>query len=553
MPGSSQLRRRLPALAAGLFVFLFSFLVPLQPIRADNDTWWHLKTGQYLLETGPLFPPHDVFSQTGADKEWVDHEWLSDILFYLVYDHLGGPIGLVSFLSVVYACTGLLVFIAARQRSDSVVWATMIALAATWSGQHSVLTRPPLLSYLMFALFLLSMERCWHKGFSRRLVVATLCMIVLWSNLHGGVILAVVVAGAYAFSSLVLRRQIRAWILFGFAVLLAAMCNPWGYKVLALTFKVGGDPVLSALIVELVRADFQHFRMFWVYTGATLALLLAAHDRRQLPLWLLSAFFLWQGSAHVRHVPLAALTLAVAASGAVGAIRVERRYRRAAAVSGRLASLTAAGMAVLTLALAMLGCWFLVQGRARPFFAFHGVVEAAYPREVCDFLVAHPLPGPMLNDVNYAGYLIWRLSPEHYKVWTDSRFDIHGSGPARMLSSLRAANDPFTVKIARENNNPILGEAPDDKPYWRAILDWINPGFILTSTVVFKNHQLERRLSEEGSGWVKVFASPQREVAFSPYWHPWVFGGYALYVRDTTENAPLIESARKAWIEERLK
>jgi hypothetical protein len=49
-----------------------------------------------------------------------------------------------------------------------------------------------------------------------------------------------------------------------------------------------------------------------------------------------------------------------------------------------------------------------------------------YPVQATDFLLAARLPGPIFNGGNYAGYLIWRLSPGQYKVFTDNRYDIYG-------------------------------------------------------------------------------------------------------------------------------
>jgi len=54
------------------------------------------------------------------------------------------------------------------------------------------------------------------------------------------------------------------------------------------------------------------------------------------------------------------------------------------------------------------------------------VTPGAYPEEAVHFVLRARLPGRMYNRNNYSGYLIWRLSPEHYKVFTDSRFDIFG-------------------------------------------------------------------------------------------------------------------------------
>jgi len=50
----------------------------------------------------------------------------------------------------------------------------------------------------------------------------------------------------------------------------------------------------------------------------------------------------------------------------------------------------------------------------------------AYPKAAVDFLIQAQPPGRLFNGGNYAGYLIWRLSPEKYQVFTDNRFDIYG-------------------------------------------------------------------------------------------------------------------------------
>ncbi|MEO8376841.1 MAG: hypothetical protein ABI579_04155, partial [Candidatus Sumerlaeota bacterium] len=69
---------------AGILAFLFftayTFCVAIVPIRADNDCWWHVKTGQYIHEHG--IPKYDVFAYTAADHVWNNHEWLSQVGFY---------------------------------------------------------------------------------------------------------------------------------------------------------------------------------------------------------------------------------------------------------------------------------------------------------------------------------------------------------------------------------------------------------------------------------------------------------------------------------------
>src|SRR5581483_9952317 len=49
----------------------------------DPDYWWHVRTGQYIYETGAI-PHADFYSFTAAGQPWIAHEWLAELLFYVV-------------------------------------------------------------------------------------------------------------------------------------------------------------------------------------------------------------------------------------------------------------------------------------------------------------------------------------------------------------------------------------------------------------------------------------------------------------------------------------
>src|ERR1039457_5581810 len=92
-----SVRPLLSMLAAVLLLLLFS-----GEIR-DTDIFWHLKTGQYILQTHAL-PVPDPFSYTSVSTAYpgeevtrrfnLTHEWLSQVVMYLVYTAAGFP-GLV--------------------------------------------------------------------------------------------------------------------------------------------------------------------------------------------------------------------------------------------------------------------------------------------------------------------------------------------------------------------------------------------------------------------------------------------------------------------------
>ena len=94
VPPSLVLRAPLALLAAVLLVGIFS------TEAADTDFWWHLKTGEYIVEHGKL-PVPDPFSYTSGYGEPaypgeetvryfnLTHEWLAQVLWWLLY-RLGG-------------------------------------------------------------------------------------------------------------------------------------------------------------------------------------------------------------------------------------------------------------------------------------------------------------------------------------------------------------------------------------------------------------------------------------------------------------------------------
>src|SRR6185295_12584741 len=70
-----------------LVFLLVIFALACRPI-VDPDFWWHLRTGQHLLETRSI-PHADLFSTIFVGKEWITHEWLSEALLYAIYRSAG--------------------------------------------------------------------------------------------------------------------------------------------------------------------------------------------------------------------------------------------------------------------------------------------------------------------------------------------------------------------------------------------------------------------------------------------------------------------------------
>ena len=80
--------------AAILLCAILAATLPYQlSVKADPDLWWHTKTGLMILEKGSI-PDTDLFSFTAYGKTWINHEWLSDVVFAIAW-HIAKDKGLL--------------------------------------------------------------------------------------------------------------------------------------------------------------------------------------------------------------------------------------------------------------------------------------------------------------------------------------------------------------------------------------------------------------------------------------------------------------------------
>ncbi len=84
------------------YFFIFSLFIYNSFSYLDPDFGWHLRFGQIIWQTLSL--PHDqIFIWPLAGKTWVDHEWLANVLLYILWA-IGGYI----LVTIVFAITPVL-------------------------------------------------------------------------------------------------------------------------------------------------------------------------------------------------------------------------------------------------------------------------------------------------------------------------------------------------------------------------------------------------------------------------------------------------------------
>jgi len=207
-------------LAAGLLILSYGFTE-----MAGSDMWWHIAAGRELLQTGTLWMVDD-WSFTAHGKEWLNHEWLADLLYY-AWVSAWGVESLVYWKWLVLVATFGALLLALARSCGSPLAALICTGFALATAAPFLDVRPHLYSLLGFSLLLLCRLQRSAPGWALAL------LFLLWVNLHGGVFFGLMALGILLFpwrEPTVANLRAAVWL--GLVCVLAAMLNPSGFKVL---------------------------------------------------------------------------------------------------------------------------------------------------------------------------------------------------------------------------------------------------------------------------------------------------------------------------------
>src|SRR4029079_5199360 len=243
-----------------VYVFVFAFLIASRPL-SDGDFWWHLKTGEYIVRSCSL-PRIDFYSFTVPGKHWVAHEWLSEVIFYLVYSRAG-----FNTLIFIFTVLTVLAFWIVFRRTNAHPFVKGFAvLLSVWSILPTMGVRPRTFTLLFAAIYLALLHRFIRERETKAIWWLVPLMIV-WVNLHAGYLLGLVLIGV-AIAGVVLdawfageklashSSQLKRLVFVFVACLVAVNLNPQGPRIFVFPFEFFLSPVQQDQIVDWLSPDF---------------------------------------------------------------------------------------------------------------------------------------------------------------------------------------------------------------------------------------------------------------------------------------------------------
>jgi len=413
-----------------LFVMILWFGLLVLPVHeiVDPDYWWHLRTGQLILQQGSL-PYTDVFSFTGTGKSWITHEWLSEIVMYLIYKMAGHAGVLLMFAVVVAAAFGTAYW---RCLGKPFVAGFAVLLGAL-ASMPTLGARPQMFTVLFTSIFLAVLGDYLHGGAPYKLWWLVPAML-LWANLHGGFVVGL---GLIVFTciglvldqrssgmdatSLYHRLRPLLYVLPACAAVVASNRN--GLRLYAYPFAVI-RPAWNLYLTEWTSPNFhnpgsQALAVLMLCTFGVLALSPKRPQRSELLLLLVTCYAALRTG---RHVPLFALVAVPLLSEHAFEWWISHRQSAWLSHTQRPVPTAKTVLNAGLLMLLVVGLVFRI-GKALQDQRTHE--SERWPVAAIQFMQSHPLPRELYNSYDWGGYLIWKLYPQ-YRVSIDGRAEVYG-------------------------------------------------------------------------------------------------------------------------------
>jgi hypothetical protein len=408
----------------------------------DPDVWWHLKTGQFIAGHHSV-PRTDPFSYTRAGQPWVAHEWLSELFLYELY-RMAGSSGLIVTFAAIICAAFLLLYL----RCGSSYVGGIATLVAAWATAPVWGVRPQIISLLLTSLWLLILERAERHP---RLLWWTLPLTLLWVNLHAGFALGLVLSALFLAGGLLEyfldsdprpgRAHLRLSATVLFLDLLIVPLNPNGLRMFVYPIETLRSAGMQKYIAEWAspnfhRAEYSLFLLLVLATFAVLSWSRVSLRSRDLLLLLVS---LYAGLCAIRTTPLFVLVATPLICQRLAEWPRTEALRRRSEHSSHI-------LFNATIALAMVA---FVSVRIAQVIRQEPEAEVQhFPADAVSFLLTHRAAGPIFNDYDWGGYLIWKLYPAT-RVFIDGRADLYAdslSGGAKDQSLLDQFAKTYQLK-----------------------------------------------------------------------------------------------------------
>jgi len=430
-------------------------------VFSDNDIWWRLRTGLWILQNHAL-PRTGLFSQA-ASRAWVDASWAFDLLVGVAY-RLFGLAGLPVFLMLLQVAVAVSLFLLAREAAKR-FWPAVLLAAVAQFSLWPLQPRPALCSVVFLAIEWAVLLHARRAGDERALYWLPF-LFVLWTNLDRqflyGLLSLGIFCGAVCIEQLCARSGLAGFEAsnhlrlgrvgaVGAASLLASLVSPYGWRLPSLMWQTTGNSPADRFFRELHSMRFRQPQDYVLMLLVMMAFF-ALGRRRSRDLFLILMLAV-SAVISFRFMRDNWLVVVVAVAIVGSAVHVGGESEQVS--DSRLENISTAALVLIVLLTVVLR----LPGKNN----VHGgeellsKIEASFPLRAADHIRENHLPQPLFNSYAWGGFLTFALA--EYPVSIDGRVDLYGDDLYTTYFKLTQAEVPLDSDARFARAQTILLEA----------------------------------------------------------------------------------------------
>jgi len=414
-----------PLTALSLLIFLL--LGYFHPITAlTQDLGRHLLTGQIILKSKTV-PNVNLYSYTFPDFPFINHHWLSEVIFALLYQW-SGFVGLfVLMLVLITAAFGIqLKYVFSSVTALSLTISSLLYLRILFERTD---LRPELFSFLLLSIFVTLLYR--FRDRASPLLFLLIPLQLLWVNLHIYFVVGLIVIALFLLDTLIRQRKhlrakpVKQLLTVFFLSSAASLINPNGLGGLLYPFRVfqnyGYTIEENQTVFLLQSLGFYKPSFPYFFTAVFLLFLsLAGSFKKTRPVdWFLAITFTVLGFMAVRNFPLFVFATFIPFS-----LYFTLLLQKAEKFLPLHPVLKRHQVSLSLFLISLLLAW--------QFFSYfknkdirYGVDPSA--EQAVKFLQRENVRGPIFNNFDIGSFLIYKLYPRE-RVFVDGRPEAYPAG-----------------------------------------------------------------------------------------------------------------------------
>jgi hypothetical protein len=419
MPKTEENRWLLIALLLCAAVYsCFFFVKPINLTTADLGR--HIVNGELLVNGLTDVLHRNFYSYTEPDHAFTNHHWLTGVVFYYVHEFFDFE-GL-SVLYMILVLGAVATVVSASRKDNSWTVPVLVGLCVVQMISYRVEIRPEGFSYLFAGLFYLILKKIKANESNSKPLIGTLLLLQLvWVNLHILFFLGIAMTGVFLVDATVNQKEdIKKFggLVLGLAAI--SILNPHHIKGLLapLTifneygYMVAENQPIWFMHERFGDSQLYHFEIFAIVALVLIELMFKFGSwKNHLAEILLVSAFLALSVFAVRGIPLFALFFIPLGSAFLRS-RIENLNYNTRQSLNKVLPIIGVGFSILFLAIPK------TYVSARKGYEAIGLIKDI--NFTGEFLRNKGIPGPIFNNYDVGGYLIYHLH-DREKLFVDNR------------------------------------------------------------------------------------------------------------------------------------